>query len=97
MKKLMCIIEWLSSLCAPFLSAFISFLRQLQATLPYNQSFGDMMNLFNHFDIKSYLRTDLLSHMSQDKLIEFSAVCNRLDIEVVILLFDFFFFSKYAI
>ena len=50
-----------------------------------------MMNMFNHFDFKSYLRTDLLSHMSQDKLMDFSAVCNRLDIEVVILLSDFFF------
>ena len=29
--------------------------------------------------------------MSQDKLIDFNAVCNRLDIEEVILLSDFFF------
>ena len=45
----------------------------------------------NHFDIKSYLRTDLLSHMSQDQLMDFSAVCSRLDIEMVIFLSDFFF------
>ena len=50
-----------------------------------------MMNLFYHFDFKSYLRTDLLSHMSQDKLVDFGAVCNRLDIEVVILLSDIIF------
>ena len=92
----MCIIEWLSGLCAPFLSAYISFQRQLRTTLQYNQSFSHMMNLFNHFDIKSYFRTKLLSHMSQDQLMDFSAVCNRLDIEVVIFLSDFSF-PEYAI
>ena len=55
------------------------------------------MNLFNHFDIESYLRIDLLSHMSQDQLLDFREACNRLDIEVVIFLFDLFFFSEYGI
>ena len=84
-------IEWLLGLCAPFLSAYISFLRHLPANPQYNQGFSYIMNLSDHFNIKNYWRTDLSSHMSQDKLMDFSAVCNRLDIEVAILLSDFFF------
>ena len=53
----------------------------------YNQNFSYTMNLFNHFDIKSYqMRTDLLSHMSQDQLMDFGVVSNTLGIEVVIFL-----------
>ena len=70
-----------------FLFAYVSFGDNCR--LPYNiiKVSSHTMNLFHHFDEKKLL--DLLSHISQNKLMDFSAVqCianNSLDIEVVIL------------
>ena len=86
----MCIIEWQVYV---HLSVCLHQFSETGAGYPtlYNQSFSHTMNLFNHFDIKSYLRTDILSHMSKDQLMDFSVVRNRLGIEVVLFLIISFF------